>query len=202
MIESIITVYNSTILLLPEHMRILPPLLVFSIIITFYSIFVWLFYNFLAKRDILKLDLNKYNTFEHSGFLKFFAAIFYIIEFIIIVPFVICLWFSVLSILLLLLAKDQPIISIMLISASVVTAIRISAYYKEDLSKDLAKMLPFTLLGIAIITPGFFDVAKTLAKILEIPSLFSNILYYAIFIIAIESILRLFYSIFSATQED
>jgi len=189
--------YDAMVLSLPESLRVFPPLILFSILIALYGIFVWVFYRFLAKRDLIKLDLKKYNVFEHSAFIKIFATFFYILEFAIILPFVIVFWFTVLSILLLVLAKDQPTTTILLISAAIIGGVRITAYYKEDLSRDMAKMFPFTLLSVAILSPGFFEVSSTIAKLNALPSLFSEILSFAVFLIALEVVLRLFFLAFS-----
>ena len=124
---------------------------------------------------------------------KAVAILFYTLEFIILIPFVIFFWFTIFSIFLIILVKAQTLGTILLISAAVIGAIRITSYFREDLSRDLAKMIPFTLLSIAIITPGFFDMSGTLSKFSEIPSLFNHIIYYAVFIFVIEIILRMFY---------
>jgi len=185
--------YTGLVNALPPDYKILPPLAVLTLLIAVYAIFVWIFYRFLARRDLLKIDLSKYNVFEHAGAIKFFAVILYIIEFVIILPFIVIFWFSVLSILLIVLAKEQPVGTILIISAAIVTAVRITSYYKEDLSRDLAKMFPFTLLGIAILTPGFFDIESTLVRVSQIPEIFNNIFLFSLFIIVLEVILRLLY---------
>ena len=63
---------------------------------------------------------------------------------------------------------------------------RVSSYVSETLSKDLAKMVPFTLLAIAITRPGFFSISSLIERMSEIPNLFSNVPYYLIFIVMIE----------------
>jgi len=162
----------------------------FTAVIVLYSIFVFYFYRFLAKKNIIELNLNQYNQYANPAAVKFFAVIFYIIEYVIILPVLTFFWFAVLSILTLLLAKEIDISTILLISAALVSAVRITSYVSEDLAKDLAKMLPFTLLAIAITTAGFFDINALLSRISEIPSLFSNIPYYLLFIVGVELIMR------------
>ncbi len=91
----------------------------------------------------------------------------------------------------------------MLISAALVASVRVTAYISENLSKDLAKMLPFTLLAIAITTAGFFDIETLISRVSEIPSLVSSLPYYLIFIVAIEFIMRIAdftYSIFQPSE--
>lgn len=162
----------------------------FTAIIVIYSIFVFYFYMFLAKKNLVDFNLNKYNNYDNPTLIKFFAAVFYIIEYIVLLPILTVFWFTFLAILILLLSKDLDINTILLISAALVAAVRTTSYVNEDLSKDLAKMLPFTLLAIAITTIGFFDISSLLLRISTIPSLLSNLPYYLIFIVGIELIMR------------
>ncbi len=180
--------------LVPPELQVLIPLFFYTFLIGVYALFVWFFYRFMAKRDIIKLGLDdKYNNVSHPALAKLMAAILYTVEFLIALPFTVFFWFSIFSVILLVLVKEQTISQVLLISASVVMAVRLTAYITEDLSKDLAKMIPFTLLGVAIVTPGFFRFSETLAKLSSIGDLFSSILYYAVAIIVVEIILRIFY---------
>lgn len=174
----------------PEQYRIFLNLGFYILIIFLYALFIWRFYRFLARRDILSLDLSRYNTSTHPGVRKFLAAIFFIIVYIIILPFITFFWFALLAFFLLFLAKSQSLSSIILISAAVVSSIRLTAYISEDLSKDLSKMLPFTLLGFFIIDPDFFSVNDFILRISEIPNFFTHILLYVLFIIVLELVLR------------
>ncbi len=183
-------VLNLTTFLTAERSLILT-LVFFTAVIVIYSIFVFYFYRFLAKKNIIELNLNQYNQYSNPALIKFFAAIFYIIEYIIILPVLTFFWFAILSILILLLSKGIEVRTILLISSALVAAVRITSYLSEDLSRDLAKMLPFTLLAIAITTAGFFDINALLSRVGEIPSLFSDIPYYLIFIVAVELIMRI-----------
>lgn len=163
----------------------------FTTVIIIYSVFVFYFYRFLAKKNIIELNLGQYNQYNNSTIVKIFAAIFYIIEYIVLLPILTLFWFAVLSVLILLLSKGVDTNTILLISAALVASVRVTSYISEDLSKDLAKMLPFTLLAIAITTAGFFDVSSLISQMSKIPSLFSKILYYLLFIVAIEFIMRI-----------
>ena len=40
-------------------------LAIYTIIIAIYSIFIWKFYKFLAKRNIIELNLSQYSRTEH-----------------------------------------------------------------------------------------------------------------------------------------
>ncbi len=163
----------------------------FTTVIVLYSIFVFYFYRFLARKNIIELNLNQYNQYGNEVVMKIFAVIFYIIEYIILLPVLTFFWFAFLSVLILVLSKGLDTATVLLISAALVASVRATSYVSEDLSKDLAKMLPFTLLAIAITKPGFFSVTSLLSRINEIPSLFVNIPYYLLFIIAVELVMRI-----------
>jgi len=202
LIGDFFTSYNRLAEMLPGNYRMLLPLALIAVTIAAYAVFVWYFYRFLARRDIVKLNLNKYNNFENGGVIKFFAFIFYILEFIIISPIVISFWFSLFSLLFLILAKELELQIVILICAGIISATRITSYISEDLSKDLAKMFPFTLLGVVILTPGFFNIEATIGRLAQIPQFFSNIIYYFIFIVILEAVLRLIYLPFALTEDD
>jgi hypothetical protein len=165
-------------------------LVFFTAVIVLYSIFVFHFYRFLAKKNIIELNLNQYNNYSHPLAVKILAAFFFIIEYVVLLPILTFFWFAILSILTLLLAKDLQVHIVLLISAALVAAVRVTSYVSEDLSKDLAKMLPFTLLAIAITTAGFFNINDLISRISEIPSLFANVPYYLLFMVSIELVMR------------
>ena len=188
---NLISSYNSLVSALPENLRILPPLFFIAIIITLYGVFVWFFYRFLSKRDVIKLDLKEYNDREHPGLIKFFAVLFYIIRFMIVSPIAIFFWFTVLSVFLIILAKEIEVGTVILICASLISAIRVTAYFNEDLSRDLAKLFPFTLLAVAVVTPNFINLDTSIGRIAQVPLFLNTALYYFLFIVALETLLRL-----------
>jgi hypothetical protein len=73
---------------------------------------------------------------------------------------------------------------------AVILAIRIASYYNEDLSKDVAKMLPFALLGIFLVDPSYFNFDITMSNINSLPQNANIIAMFIFFIIIIEWILR------------
>ena len=166
--------------------EILKPLFLFVIGMVIYSVFVFKFYLFIAKRDIIEFNLKQYSTRARWAWLKKVVyLLLYIVEYILLFPIFVSVWFAVFSILLLLLSR-QDISIILLISMAIVTTVRACSYYNEDLSKDLAKMLPFALLGVMLIDINFFSAESLLLGIYKVPSLFDTILYYLIFTIFIE----------------
>ena len=171
----------------------------FTVLIVVYSIFVYFFYRFLAKKNIISLNLNQYNRYSNPAVMKFFAALFYIIEYIVLLPVMTFFWFGILAIFLLVLSDGMTTEAVLLVSAALVAAVRATAHISEDLSKDLAKMLPFTLLSISITTAaGFFNATNLTARISEIPILFDHVPYYLLFIVGVELTMRVGGFIFSS----
>lgn len=196
-LQNIAEAYTRVMNSLPQQYAAIINLFIFTLLIVIYTMFIWKFYRFLARKDIIKLDLKKYNKLEHPGWRKFLAAVLYFIEYIIVLPFIVFFWFAMLAVFLILLSKQQSAETIILISAAIVASVRITSYYKEDLSRDLAKLFPFTILAVFLLSPEFFSFELLVSQFSKIPSLLNNILYYLIFIIGIEMILRFFDIIFS-----
>jgi hypothetical protein len=92
---------------------------------------------------------------------------------------------------------NLPIDFILVISAVIVASIRIIAHYKEPVAREVAKLLPLNLLAISLLVPGFFNFERVLGNINQIPEFFSVILQYLLFIVVLETILRIFEMMFS-----
>jgi len=189
LIQTLSNIYVSFSQQIPEKLA------VYTILIAVYAIFIWKFYKFLAKKNIIELDLKQYNTTEHPGLNKFFASLLFLAEYIIILPVLVFFWFSIFSIFLLVLSKGQDVGQILLISAAIIASTRLASYYSQDLSKDLAKMFPFTVLAVFLLEPKFFNISELFLRFSEIPLLLNNILIYLVFILGLEIIMRSLFTI-------
>jgi len=189
--------YLGFVATLPSWIQNFLTLFVLVLLIVIYSVFIWKFYRFISKKNIISLNLNKYNKSNHPILTKALAATFYFIEYIIILPFLIFFWFTVFTLFLIFLTEGLELSSLLIISATIIAAIRMTAYYKGNLSKDLAKLLPFTLLAISITKPNFFDIERILVHLEQLPNFFNEISIYLAFIIVLEIVLRFFEFIFS-----
>jgi len=89
------------------------------------------------------------------------------------------------------LGKNQTTESILLVSIALVSAVRVAAYYNELLSRDLAKMLPFALLGIYLVDQSYFEFEVSLELMKSIPEYWILLVYYFAFIIVLEFVLRI-----------
>jgi len=195
--SEVFEIYSVILSGLPVWVQNFMNLFILVLLVFVYALFIWKFYHLIAKRNILQLNLNKYNKSQHPGLAKLIAAMFYLLEYIIILPFLIFFWFAVFTLLLIILTESLDVGALLIVSATIIAAIRMTSYYNEDLSKDLAKMLPFTLLAVSILSLGFFNVERIFTNFGQIPDFFGNIMYYLLFIVLLEIILRVFYFLFS-----
>lgn len=166
------------------------------ILLAVVSFFIYGFYKSTGKRNLLSLNLKKYNYSNHPVANKFFATLFYLIEYIVIIPILLVLWFAGLSIVLLLLAQNKPVEQILFASAAVIGAIRVIAYFKGELAKDLAKLFPFIALSVFLLSPEALNISRISEQIREIPLLLNNIAIFIFVVFLIEFALRVFYTFY------
>jgi hypothetical protein len=153
-------------------------LLYLALSIAIYSVIIYHFYRYIARRDCFKP--SKTNHTKTVGFLKY-GFLF---------PFIAIIFFMGFSLMLLFLAKDIEVGIVLSTSFAIVLAIRVTSYYTEDLSKDVAKMLPFALLGIFLVDPSYFEFSDIIDKFNSLPEFVNTAIQFIIFIIIIEWILR------------
>ena len=175
---------------LPSIWRDIFTVIIFILLIVLYSVFVWKVYRAVARKDVLALNLQQYNSFEHPTLEKMSAAFLYFMEYIIVFPFLIFFWFAIFALVLLVFSDGLNVHQTLLLSAAVVGAIRVCAYYKEDLSREIAKLLPFTILGIMILTPGFLSIERAINSLNQVPEFLVSAGYYIAVIVGLEIILR------------
>ena len=170
---------------LQEAMVSWRPLIIFVIGVAIYSIFVFKFYRFLARKKIMELKLSEYEL--HPGLKKFLHGL----EVIFLFPFIVFFWFFVMSLLLTLISINQTIESILYISVAFVSVVRIAAYYNEDLSKEIAKLIPFALLATFIMDASFLSWGNSFALIGQLFPVWMTLEYYLVFVILLEIFLRI-----------
>ena len=88
-------------------------------------------------------------------------------------------------------SKSQGIENILMISMTLVVAVRVLAYYREELAKEVAKLLPLAILGLFIVDPTYFSWEISLNNISRIPDYWVTLLNYLLFAVLLEFILRL-----------
>jgi len=175
-------------------------LLIYTALVFVYALFVWKFYRFMAEKDILKLNLTKYNRVTLPTLRRIMATFLFFVEYVIILPFVVFFWYTVLATLLLLLSREQTMQQIFFISAIFISAVRISAYVNENLAREIAKILPLTALAVFALNPSFFMV-PLIEKVKDAVVLLPNIKTYIIFIFGVEIFFR-FLSLFPFGEDE
>ena len=176
-----------------DAIDLLRPVVVYILGMTVYAIFVFNFYRFVATRDMFEVDLSKYQESRFRWVRAFLQIVMYVVKYLIVFPVFAFSWFAILTLILTFLSKEQSFNEILLMALATVSAIRVTSYYNEALSTDLAKILPFAVLGIFVVDTSFFTVSGSLDTLLEAESYTENFLYYLAFLIALEFALRLIF---------
>lgn len=163
-----------------------------------YSVFIFKFYKFIATRDIFKLNLAEYSRSRWEEIKEGVVFLFYILEHIIIFPLLTFIWFIFFSLLLIFMSENQSTNTLFLFSMTIVATTRISAYYNEELAREIAKTLPLTLLGIFLVTGvSYFSPESAISAVKSIPLMWKTIVYYLLFIVSLEIVLRILLFIYN-----
>ena len=182
---------------LDDGLRVLGPVAVYVLGMAGYAVFVFKFYRFVASRDMFSLDLSRYEESRISMVRGFMHLVMYVVKYIVLFPAFAFFWFGVLTLILVFLSKDKAFADVLLISLATVSAIRVTAYYSEELSRDLAKILPFAVLGIFLIDASFFDINASLEVLREANMHRETIFYYWVFLVSVEFALRFIFGYLS-----
>ena len=170
---------------------LLSPVAIYILGMAVYAVFVFKYYRFVAARDMFAVDLSKYAASRFRWMRIFLHIVMYVAKYLVLFPFFAFFWFAVLTLILTFLSKDRSFPDVLLMALVTISSIRVTAYYNEDLSRDLAKILPFAVLAIFLIDTSFFAISKSLDMLKGTPDYTENILYYLLFLIAMEFVLRL-----------
>ena len=162
------TTQDELLLILRDFATDTFPTLMAIIAIAAYSGFVFMFYRLLAKRDLLTLDLKRFENSMTGRIRVFFRSLLFVTQYVLLIPILIGFWTVVMATILTLLSDSSDHTRNAMIATSVVGAVRILAYWTEDLSRDVAKMLPFAVLGV-------FLVGSTSVNFSEFEALYSNL---------------------------
>ncbi|MEM5853098.1 MAG: hypothetical protein QXG39_07540 [Candidatus Aenigmatarchaeota archaeon] len=162
---------------------------IFTFALFIFGVIMWKFYSTLARRDLFKINLSTYmSKWERVG--EAFAFFF---KYTFIFPIYTFFWFLIFSIFLIFLSESLSVEEIFFVSISVISFTRIAAYYKEDLAKDVATIIPTTFLLIFLINPTFFSPELLLERWEGLLSSFPGVLFYLLFTICLEWVLRIIY---------
>lgn len=158
------------------------------IMISIYSVAIYKFYRYVARRDVFKPNKIKNTKFiclcKYFFLFPFVAGVFFVGFSLILIALTEKASSSILGI-------SSEIESILALAFAIIITIRITAYYTEDLSKDVAKMLPFAVLGVFLVDSSYFSIGKVMARISTLPDHVNTVAQFLILIILVEWILRI-----------
>ncbi len=180
---------------LRDALDLLGPLTVYVLVIAGYGVVVFKYYRFVASRDMFALDLSRYEGVRFGKARAFLRVVFYVLKYLILFPVFAFFWFAVLTLILAFLSKTQSFSETLLIAVATVSAIRVTAYYSEELSRDLAKILPFAVIGVFLIDASVFSLRQSFDTLSESRNHVDHMLYYLAFLIALEFVLRIAYGV-------
>ena len=176
---------------LEEAVKLLQPATLFAVGVAIYAIVIFNLYRFMSRRDIFNLDFSKYEESRHPALQKTFHFLFYVAKYVLMFPLFAFLWFGILVVMVAFLSKTKEVEDLLLIAMAVLTAVRVTSYYTEDLSRDIAKMLPFALLGIFLIDLRYFDISTSTELLNRVVAEWRSIFYYWVFVVLLEFVLRI-----------
>ncbi len=174
-----------------EAVNLLEPAAVFAVGVAIYAIVIFNLYRFMSRRDIFNLDFSRYEESGNPFLRKSIHLFFYVCKYLLIFPLFAFLWFGVLVVMVAFLSKTKEVEDLLLIAMAVLMSVRVTSYYTEDLSRDIAKMLPFALLGIFLIDLRYFDFNTSTELLNRVGAEWKSIFYYWVFIVLLEFVLRI-----------
>jgi len=133
--------------------------LIFVIGIAIYALFVWYFYRFISKRNLLPKFFYPLSNEQSISKIKFAG---YVATYVGAFPLIVFVWFIVLAFFVFFISKEMPFEISLFVSMTVIAVVRILAYYREDAAKEIAKMIPYALLSFFLTSavvyadPNFF----------------------------------------------
>lgn len=166
-------------------------LVYFTIIAINYVFYITHYHKFLSKKNFLGLDLYKNELVDHPFFSKLFSIIFYIIEYLLVLPIVTIIWFYFFASFLFVLT-DLGVINTLAVSALMVATARVLAFVDENKSAHFTQVTAIAFFVMFFIGPIHTDsYGSFIERLLQLPFLYNYILYFLIFIISVELFLKI-----------
>lgn len=176
---------------LNDAVELLRPAATFAVGVAVYAVVIFNLYRFMSRRNIFNLDFSKFEESRKPALRKTLHFFFYVCKYLLIFPLFAFFWFGVLVVMVAFLSKTKEVQDLLLIAMAVLTAVRVTSYYTEDLSRDIAKMLPFALLGIFLIDLRYFDFSTSTELLNRVGDEWTSIFYYWVFVVLLEFVLRI-----------
>ncbi|MBS3061740.1 MAG: hypothetical protein J4215_04115 [Candidatus Diapherotrites archaeon] len=164
------------------------PVFSFIVFITLYAVLIWNFYRFVSRRDFFRFNTTK---FRYEGFVgKLKDAFWYFVEYAVVYPLLVFVFFVVFAVMLLFLSSGTRLDLVLVTSISLVSSIRISSYYNEDLARELSKLFPLVVLSVFLANPSVVVLNDSASRLLELPAFLRQTFQFILFVVALEWGLR------------
>ena len=169
---------------------ILAPAALFAVSVAFFGFVIFNLHRSMSVRNALGIDLSGLRRSERPLFILLYCLA-YLALYGLVFPLLAYVWFWVLVVMLAFLYNTKEPQELLLIGMAVLTAVRVTAYYNEDLSKDISKILPYGLLGIFLVNLGRFDLQESVSLLDCVAAEEDIAFYYWVYISSQELVLRI-----------
>lgn len=177
---------------LDTAVELLGPPVLFALVLGGYATVVFYLCQVMSRRDIIRFQYTTLRRLTAHSFALTLLLLAWIFTFryAVIFPLVAYLLLAALNVVVALLYNSKSPTELLIISISVLTAVRVTAYFNEDLSRDISRILPFALLGIFLANFRDFDLGATLDLLRATGKEEERIFYYWLFVVVQELVLR------------
>lgn len=157
----------------------LTTLLLYGVGIAIYTAFVFAFYKTVSRRRVV-------TETRRGAWGKMVRAF----EWTFMMPGIAFAYFAVLAAALFLLAKSQGTGQIILIALGVVVGVRVTSFLHEEMSADLARIVPLGLLGVVLVDPGYLTLEVTSMRMQEAAAQWPLLARAFAFLVVLEIVLQ------------
>ncbi len=158
-----------------------------------YGFFIFSFYKHVSKRLLFELSMPSFTGAKHPVLLRLWRRFVYALKYLFLSPFLFFLWGTVITVILLVFdgSGEIAVETTLLIAMALLAAIRITAYINQELSAELAKTLPLSMLAVFLLDMTAVSVTSFLDKLSTVPSLLPQLSFFFACVVVLEFTLRL-----------
>ena len=183
---------------LADGFQTLRPALIFAGSVAVFGLVIFHLHRFMARRDHFLVTVPGLRRPRRPLLIPLYYLL-YVVRYGLFLPVFVYLWFWVLVGVLAFLYNTKEPEELLLMAMAVLTTIRVTSYYNEDLSRDIAKILPYGLLGIFLVNLGRIDFEASLSLLERFgpkgyDAVYYKAFYYWVYVVSQELVLRVSYS--------
>ncbi len=158
-----------------------------------YGFFIFSFYKHVSRRLLFKLEMPSFKGAKHPFVWSLWLHFLYVLKYVFVSPFLFFLWATCISFILLIFngSNTIPVETTLLIAMALLAAIRVTAYFNEELSGELAKTLPLSMLAVFLLDMTAVSLATFIDKLQLVPALGPQLAFYFACVVILEFVLRM-----------